>query len=273
MPVGADIRNAQLSRVSYICRASRLQQAAYFAQPCLGVHDMFNHIGAGDQIELPFARENLIGQEVAHPGIHRIPGSLQVQSSQAAESFTDFDTRNIVAEACESSQIPAIGEAHIQVGFPGLPTALHGPPPTPQLLRQIPAAGIGRECIVELDSKVLVTSQERLDIADVPVVIGPQKRLEGRMSELRMDTIPVRDRTNGRSRQAVDGIAFRHFTPMRPYRTFRQPHAGGFRIRIRVSGSIHFRANWPIELWAMRSEEHTSELQSPCNLVCRLLLE
>src|SRR5256885_12053033 len=26
-------------------------------------------------------------------------------------------------------------------------------------------------------------------------------------------------------------------------------------------------------LEAMRSEEHTSELQSPCNLVCRLLLE
>src|SRR2546426_8339002 len=25
--------------------------------------------------------------------------------------------------------------------------------------------------------------------------------------------------------------------------------------------------------WNMRSEEHTSELQSPCNLVCRLLLE
>src|SRR5256885_8896249 len=27
------------------------------------------------------------------------------------------------------------------------------------------------------------------------------------------------------------------------------------------------------ELEAQRSEEHTSELQSPCNLVCRLLLE
>src|SRR5256885_11344485 len=27
------------------------------------------------------------------------------------------------------------------------------------------------------------------------------------------------------------------------------------------------------ELWNRRSEEHTSELQSPCNLVCRLLLE
>src|SRR2546426_7802105 len=25
--------------------------------------------------------------------------------------------------------------------------------------------------------------------------------------------------------------------------------------------------------WSWRSEEHTSELQSPCNLVCRLLLE
>src|SRR5256885_10733410 len=25
--------------------------------------------------------------------------------------------------------------------------------------------------------------------------------------------------------------------------------------------------------WCERSEEHTSELQSPCNLVCRLLLE
>src|SRR2546426_5255015 len=26
-------------------------------------------------------------------------------------------------------------------------------------------------------------------------------------------------------------------------------------------------------VWLRRSEEHTSELQSPCNLVCRLLLE
>src|SRR5256885_6000146 len=31
------------------------------------------------------------------------------------------------------------------------------------------------------------------------------------------------------------------------------------------------RAGWPGN-W-QRSEEHTSELQSPCNLVCRLLLE
>src|SRR2546426_5119614 len=32
-------------------------------------------------------------------------------------------------------------------------------------------------------------------------------------------------------------------------------------------------ADEPEELRALRSEEHTSELQSPCNLVCRLLLE
>src|SRR3989454_8767021 len=31
---------------------------------------------------------------------------------------------------------------------------------------------------------------------------------------------------------------------------------------------------WTFRLWPhWRSEEHTSELQSPCNLVCRLLLE
>src|SRR2546426_8435951 len=38
-----------------------------------------------------------------------------------------------------------------------------------------------------------------------------------------------------------------------------------------------WRRRNPWMLWAlitvMRSEEHTSELQSPCNLVCRLLLE
>src|SRR5256885_11940239 len=32
-------------------------------------------------------------------------------------------------------------------------------------------------------------------------------------------------------------------------------------------------ARYPIVTYDFRSEEHTSELQSPCNLVCRLLLE
>src|SRR2546426_7407489 len=30
---------------------------------------------------------------------------------------------------------------------------------------------------------------------------------------------------------------------------------------------------WYSKTWRSRSEEHTSELQSPCNIVCRLLLE
>src|SRR3989454_1932350 len=36
--------------------------------------------------------------------------------------------------------------------------------------------------------------------------------------------------------------------------------------------SIEARAPY-LDREVMRSEEHTSELQSPCNLVCRLLLE
>src|SRR5215467_14935987 len=43
-------------------------------------------------------------------------------------------------------------------------------------------------------------------------------------------------------------------------------HRGGL-LRARSRGP----ACWPATGW--RSEEHTSELQSPCNLVCRLLLE
>src|SRR5256885_9036277 len=37
-----------------------------------------------------------------------------------------------------------------------------------------------------------------------------------------------------------------------------------------VADAMHGR---PVTIRTLRSEEHTSELQSPCNLVCRLLLE
>src|SRR2546426_9315942 len=47
------------------------------------------------------------------------------------------------------------------------------------------------------------------------------------------------------------------------------PFAGPSAARALVSGlTTHSFRTWPL-----RSEEHTSELQSPCNLVCRLLLE
>src|SRR5256885_8140156 len=64
-----------------------------------------------------------------------------------------------------------------------------------------------------------------------------------------------------------------------PYTTlFRSPTAGrlvrrgGPGAEFRASEAVHpvYRA---LQRVRSRSEEHTSELQSPCNLVCRLLLE
>src|SRR5256885_7860760 len=44
-------------------------------------------------------------------------------------------------------------------------------------------------------------------------------------------------------------------------------------IRIADLGRHRWRPLWDGKTLHERSEEHTSELQSPCNLVCRLLLE
>src|SRR5256885_5940273 len=40
-----------------------------------------------------------------------------------------------------------------------------------------------------------------------------------------------------------------------------------------ILATLFFDGLYPIYPCPVRSEEHTSELQSPCNLVCRLLLE
>src|SRR5256885_4900933 len=65
----------------------------------------------------------------------------------------------------------------------------------------------------------------------------------------------------------------------RPPRSTLFPYTTLFRSQ-RISGTDEsrpctiFHQSWPKPMaWCMRSEEHTSELQSPCNLVCRLLLE
>src|SRR2546426_8465678 len=42
------------------------------------------------------------------------------------------------------------------------------------------------------------------------------------------------------------------------------------RVMIETPGGVGYEVVVPL---GVRSEEHTSELQSPCNLVCRLLLE
>src|SRR5256885_11542554 len=63
----------------------------------------------------------------------------------------------------------------------------------------------------------------------------------------------------------------------RPPRSTLFPYTTLFRSEMSM-----FRVGWSINqerpvhiavLGHLRSEEHTSELQSPCNLVCRLLLE
>src|SRR5256885_10231577 len=51
---------------------------------------------------------------------------------------------------------------------------------------------------------------------------------------------------------------------------------GFFYVLDRVSGKLVSATAYGKQTWSDtkdRSEEHTSELQSPCNLVCRLLLE
>src|SRR5256885_5896188 len=65
-----------------------------------------------------------------------------------------------------------------------------------------------------------------------------------------------------------------------PYTTlFRSDKVGEqARFHVVTEGGLRFRVNFEDYLDTglfldQRSEEHTSELQSPCNLVCRLLLE
>src|SRR5256885_11535477 len=59
----------------------------------------------------------------------------------------------------------------------------------------------------------------------------------------------------------------------RPPRSTLFPYTTLFRSR-HTRGRVHPHGHGPVLRHdAGRSEEHTSELQSPCNLVCRLLLE
>src|SRR3989454_5494847 len=63
----------------------------------------------------------------------------------------------------------------------------------------------------------------------------------------------------------------------RPPRSTLFPYTTLFRSLVVIMGPVELARRfllWPVGLpRRLRSEEHTSELQSPCNLVCRLLLE
>src|SRR5205807_4234505 len=71
----------------------------------------------------------------------------------------------------------------------------------------------------------------------------------------------------GRVRE--DRVRVREEEEPRPVAAARYPrHEVGALGNPRVELARH-----PVLLQVRRSEEHTSELQSPCNLVCRLLLD
>src|SRR2546426_5574486 len=52
-----------------------------------------------------------------------------------------------------------------------------------------------------------------------------------------------------------------------------RPHALARHLDRVVRAAVEKPESVLVDLRPVRSEEHTSELQSPCNLVCRLLLE
>src|ERR1022692_734822 len=58
----------------------------------------------------------------------------------------------------------------------------------------------------------------------------------------------------------------------RKWRSARYANSAGEHQPPRLNGN-QLTQTVPLSPHAKRSEEHTSELQSPCNLVCRLLLE
>src|SRR5256885_6777147 len=59
---------------------------------------------------------------------------------------------------------------------------------------------------------------------------------------------------------------------LRRHRRLRQVQLFGGTREVHVPGRRREHPQLP-QRHVLRSEEHTSELQSPCNLVCRLLLE
>src|SRR2546426_1871957 len=66
---------------------------------------------------------------------------------------------------------------------------------------------------------------------------------------------------------------FRSKTIAKAIRETAAPSANNFDPSQIVCPAVRAREHPSYRVSVSRSEEHTSELQSPCNLVCRLLLE
>src|SRR5256885_4549016 len=57
------------------------------------------------------------------------------------------------------------------------------------------------------------------------------------------------------------------------FRSVRRQRARAHAALMATTVDLRFQTHTWLAAHIQRSEEHTSELQSPCNLVCRLLLE
>src|SRR2546426_12545427 len=83
----------------------------------------------------------------------------------------------------------------------------------------------------------------------------------------------LREKTRPCRTKKVEATTFRiTLTEGRNRQIRRMCSAHGYRVVTLVRTRImHIRlGDLPVGKWRHRSEEHTSELQSPCNLVCRL---
>src|ERR1022692_5138268 len=76
-------------------------------------------------------------------------------------------------------------------------------------------------------------------------------------------------------RRSVRSCSFFFLMIGRPPRSTLFPYTTLFRSAILSAAARARQGTGSVQTCALpiRSEEHTSELQSPCNLVCRLLLE
>src|SRR2546426_1872148 len=89
------------------------------------------------------------------------------------------------------------------------------------------------------------------------VVAHHRRRLRGRASRITIDLDPTDDPTHGQQ----------EFT------FFNGHYDTWCYLPVVTTVTFDAEAEQYAVAAALRSEEHTSELQSPCNLVCRLLLE
>src|SRR6266446_8468550 len=77
-----------------------------------------------------------------------------------------------------------------------------------------------------------------------------------------------------REDRETDALAGQYVERLIVHGRFRQPHAFGLAPEPAPEvGDAPAYLGHLVAAGGERSEEHTSELQSPCNLVCRLLLE